>query len=147
MAEAAIDTTVLRRANVVLAGNRAAAKLMARRLSLLQRIEAKQVTALISNPLVHEYLEQLRPLQNEFIRTFLELVTNPGGKHAVMNWKVSWSGGDRDRARKCRYPAEDDHVLRTAIRGEPTTIFTEENRMLQAGYCVYQEFNVRIQAP
>ena len=145
--EVTLDTTVLRRANVELQGNRAAATLLARRLALLQRIRTRQICVLISSHLVEEYRQQLFPVQNDFVRAFIELATRPDGKHVVINWKVPWSGGDRSRARRCRYPTEDDHVLRTAIRDQPSVIYTEEGRMLNVDACVYREFRVHIQEP
>jgi hypothetical protein len=145
--EATLDTTVLRRANVALQGNRAAAALLARRLSLLQRIRLCEICVLVSPRLIREYREQLATPQNDFIRAFIELVTRPDGAHAVINWRVPWSGGDRSRVRRCRYPAEDDHVLRTAIRDQPTTIYSEEGRMLRADTCIYKEFRVHILEP
>jgi hypothetical protein len=147
MPEATIDTTVLRRANVPLVGNRASATLLARRLSLLQRIQRREITILLSERLLQEYREQLRIPLNDFVRTFLEIVTTPDGTHVLMNWKNPWSGGDRARARGCRFPQEDDHVLRTAIRGQRTAIYSEENRMLATDACIYREFRVHVQEP
>jgi len=145
--EVTLDTTVLRRANVSLEGDRAAAALLSRRLSLLRQICSKKLCVLISSRLAQEYREQLTSIQNEFVRAFLELVTTPDGTHVVMNWAAKWSGGERSRARGCRYPAEDDHVLRTAIRRQPTVIITEEGRMLRADACIYREFRVHIRQP
>jgi len=146
--EAAIDTNVLQKANVALNDpRRAAATLLARRLSLLRSISNKEISVLIGERLAHEYAQQLRTVNNDVVKTFVELVTQPNGKHVIFNWKAQWSGGERDRARKCRYPAEDDHVLRTAIRGDPSTIYTEEERMLKADACVYREFRVHISEP
>ncbi len=147
MPEAAIDTTVLRRANVPLVGNRASATLLARRLSLLQRIQRREITILLSERLLQEYREQLPVPLNDFVRAFLEIVTTPDGTHVLMNWKNPWSGGDRSRARGCRFPQEDDHVLRTAIRAQRTAIYSEENRMLATDACIYREFRVHVQEP
>jgi hypothetical protein len=147
MAEAALDTTVLQRANVELTPNREAASRLARRISLLRRISNGDLCVLISNRLAVEYSHQLRVIRNDVLKAFLELVTRPDGTHVVFNWKTPWSGADRSRARGCRYPQEDDHVLRTAIRGEPTVIYTEEDRMLRANDCVYRQFSVHILMP
>lgn len=145
--EAAIDTTVLQRANVPLTPDRVAATLLARRLSLLQSIFDNEICVLISRRLAHEYSQQLRVQKNEAVRAFIELVTRADGAHVIFNWLKQWSGRDRERARRCRYPAEDDHVLRTAIRGEPTVIYTEEERMLKVDACIYRQFRVHIKQP
>lgn len=145
--EVALDTTVLRRANVELEGTRAAATLMAKRLALLTRIRKGEISVLVSLRLVHEYLDQVRPSKNEYIRAFLEIVTRPDGKHVILNWKGRWSGGERARVARCRYPNEDHHVLRTAIRPDPSVIYSEEDRMLRADKCIYREFQVHIKKP
>lgn len=147
MPEAAVDTTVLRRANVPLVGNRASAALMARRLSLLQRVQRRELIILLSERLLQEYREQLRIPLNDYVRAFLECVTTPDGTRVLMNWKTPWSHGDRSRARGCRFPLEDDHVLRTAIRGRRTAIYSEERRMLATDDCIYREFRVHVQEP
>jgi hypothetical protein len=147
VSEAALDTTVLQRANVLITPTRAGAALLSKRLVLLQHICRHQVCILISWRLAHEYVRQLKTIKNEFVKAFIELVTRPDGKHVILNWKTPWSGSDRGRARDCRYPAEDDHVLRTAVRGHPTTVYTEEERMLKTDACIYQEFRVHIKEP
>jgi hypothetical protein len=63
------------------------------------------------------------------------------------NWKRRWSGADQEKARKCMYPREDDHVLRTAIKGNPTTIFSEEKAMLASDACIYRAFEVHVTDP
>lgn len=145
--QVALDTTVLRRANVTLTGDRAEANLMARRIDLLKRIHAKKACLLVSPTLVAEYMAQVMPPRNDFVRTTLELATKPDGQHIVANWKQSWSGGERGRARDCRYPEEDDHVLRTAIHDKTTTIYSEETRMVDADQCIYRKFRVHIRTP
>lgn len=145
--EVAIDTTVVFRSNVALTASRADARRLSRRLTLLRRIDRHEIVALISLSLLQEYVDHVVPAQNEFTKAFLELVASPDGSRVILNWKNSWSGGERSRARRCRYPVEDDHVLRTAIRTTPTTIYCEEARMLAADGCVYREFGVHILEP
>jgi hypothetical protein len=145
--EAALDTTVLRRANVPLQGTRADATLMAKRLALLRRIRTNEINVLVSQRLIQEYSDQLKTYQNEFVKTFMELATQPDGRHVILNWKDRWSGGDRERAARCRYPHEDNHVLRTAIRPNPSMIYSEEHRMLRADACIYRVFRVHILEP
>ena len=145
--EAAVDTTVLRLSNVLLVDGRENATRLKRRLSLLGRICKKEICILISVRLIHEYREQVILGQNEIVNAFIEIITRPDGEHVILNWKAPWSGGEREKARKCRYPEEDDHVLRTAIRGKRTTIYTEEVRMLNADACIYKKFRVHISEP
>ena len=147
MPEVTIDTTVIFRANVPLTGDRASARLLSKRLALLRRLQSRDLVAFMSPSLLDEYVRQILPAKNEVTKAFLDLVASPDGTRVIWNWKNSWSGGERARARACRYPAEDDHVLRTAIRDTPTTIYTEETRMLQANRCVYREFRVHIVEP
>lgn len=143
-ADCVVDTSVLQKANAPLSTQPRARSLFRRRLTLLERISRRELSVLISRQLIAEYDRQIREPRNEYIRAFLELVTDPS--KSIFNWHTPWSG-DRDNARKCRFPREDDHVLRTAICGGPSVIFTEEGRMLRADACIYHNFRVHIQEP
>lgn len=142
--EVAIDTTVLRRANVPLTQDRASKGAMSRRVRLLERIRRRDFVVLMSQRLADEYLDQISERNNDYIVGFFELMLN---KQFVINWEGRWAGGKRALARRCRFPPEDDHVLRTAIRPHRTTIYTEERRMLDADGCIYREFRVHISEP
>lgn len=93
--EIALDTTVLRRANVILVPGREDATLMGRRLSLLNHICSNNISILISASLIQEYQEQIRFAQNDFVKIFIDLVTRPDGIRVIRNWKTSWSGGKK----------------------------------------------------
>ena len=85
---------------------------------------------------------------NEFVRVFFDLVTapDPNPKRCITNW-APWPSGRSDRARRCRYPKHDDHLLRTAIRPKPTTIITEDKGLLETDRCIYLHFRVHIRLP
>jgi hypothetical protein len=84
----------------------------------------------VSKRLLQEYREQIPEPRNDKIRTLFELISIRSDR-VRFNWKPRWSRADREKARDCHYPREDDHVLRTAIRPHSTTtIVTEEKRML-----------------
>src|SRR5437764_2286759 len=139
-----VDTNVLQKANAPLEHEPKARRKIQHRLDLLKRIVAKEVKVLYSLRLMHEYRTQIPTPRNEYLRTFFEVLTAGGG--GLLNWRTPWKEG-RLAARECRYPGEDDHVLRTALHDEPTIIYTEEERMLCAGECIYRRLRVRIQDP
>lgn len=145
--EAVVDTTVIRRANVALSSGRGKATLLSKRLKLLCRIQENKLIVLISPRLLYEYKQQIKSPMNEFVRAFFELLAAPHGKSVITNWKRPWSGSDRAKAARCRFPNEDKHVLRTAVRGHRTTIYTEEGRMLITNACLYREFKVHVFSP
>ncbi len=136
-----VDTTVLQKANALITAPPGRNSLFARRIRLLDDIRQGQKTVLYSRRLLAEYERQVRTPRNDFVRLFFERLARPGG--AVYNW-ANWPSRDREKARECRYPQEDDHVLRTAISDRPTTIVSEEGRMVQAGACIYRHFRVHI---
>jgi hypothetical protein len=143
MPDVVIDTMIIQKANATLTKDPGAAKLFVRRIRLLQRIQTGELRALKSRTLIAEYRRQVREPRNDFVRAFLELIDHP--KRSLFNWKERWSGADREKARRCRFPREDDHVLRTAIREESvTTIYTEEGRMIGANECIYRAFGVHV---
>lgn len=139
--EVVIDTTILVAANQMLTAPPRANSRFRRRLDLLAKLRKGVITVLISERLLHEYKKQIPRPRNDFVDTFFKLLLDSGG--AIYNY-AQWRGGDRQKARNCRFPREDDHVLRTAWRDNPSTILTEEQRMLNADACIYREFRVHI---
>jgi len=117
---------------------------IAKRVSLLRRIGSGELTALISEPLLHEYRKQVRESKTDFVQAFIAIVSDP--QRRVFNW-APWSGGHREKAQKCRFPAHDIHVLRTAIRPNASAIVTEDYPMLKSHRCILREFRVSIVSP
>ena len=140
--ECVIDTTILQKANAPLTHAPRVRSLFVKRLRLLRRIASGHLKVLISRKLLSEYQRQIREPRNDHIMAFLALLDDP--TRAAHNWAKSWSGNHRQKARKCRYPREDDHVLRTAVGPKRSTIFTEEACMLAADECIYRNFRVHI---
>lgn len=142
--ECVIDTTVLQKANAPLTKAPRVGSQFLKRLQLLQRIQAGALLVLISPKLVAEYRRQIARPRNDFIGAFFAILEG----RAIPNWKHRWSGSEREKARRCAYPVEDDHVLRTAIRPQSTTlILTEETQMVDADECIYRHFRVHIANP
>lgn len=142
--ECVVDTSVLQKANAPLTQPRQGPD-FAKRLRLLKRIQVGELKVLISSHLFEEYQRQVSSPRNDFVKAFFELLGSPDRR--VSNWSP-WPSRDREKARKCRYPQEDDHVLRTARREDrSTTIICEERRMLLADACIYRKFRVHICRP
>ena len=142
--ECVIDTTVLHKANQPITTRPRKGSLFAKRIQLLNDIQKGKKAVLFSKQLLAEYVEQVRTPRNDYITAFFKILADPQG--GILNY-AQWPGRDREKARKCRYPKEDDPVLRTAIRPNASTIFTEEKRMLKADQCIYREFRVHIRDP
>ena len=143
--ECVVDTTVLQKANAPITKPVARGSKFARRLAVLRGIREGRIVALHSPRLIQEYEEHVKEPRNEFVRAFFELLNNVGRAtcNATYNWPP-WTGAVKEKARKCRFPREDYHVLRTAIRGTPSTIITEEERMLRTDACIYRELRVHV---
>lgn len=139
--ETVIDTSVLQKANAKITKPPKEKRLFAKRVRLLDEIQRGLRIVLISRALLAEYERKLPSPRNDYIKAFFELLADP--QRRTENYS-KWPGHLRKKARGCRYPVEDDHVLRTAIRPAPTTIVTEENRMLRADECIYRKFRVHI---
>ena len=139
--EIVIDTTVSQKANAPLTTTPRSHSDFAKRIRLIEDVLEGKKRVLYSWKLMDEYIRKLPSPRNDYIRLLFELLADP--KRRLENW-VNWPGRDREKARKCRYPEEDDHVLRTAIRPKRSTIITEESRMLVADECIYRNFKVHI---
>lgn len=141
-----IDTMVLRKANAPL-DNRPPkeGRAFAKRVALLRRIRGGELQVLISSQLMREYREQVLQPRNDVVTAFFALLDDPNRSRP--NW-APWSGGRKEQQNKCRFPGEDTHVLRTAhVEDEPSTIFSEESRMLKTDACIHRNFGVHIQDP
>jgi hypothetical protein len=142
--ECVIDTSVLQKANAPISTSPGVRSLFLKRLKLLSMIQTGDLVVLISKQLHSEYGRQVRSPRNDYVRAFFDLLDNPARR--IYNWEKHWAG-KRGQARSCRFPSEDDHVLRTAIRPHSTTIFSEEERMLAADACIYRKLRVHIWHP
>lgn len=147
--ECVVDTCVLQNANNLIDVSDLSSEsrsLFQNRLNLLSRIEAGHFVVLISPKLQSEYNRQIRSTKRDYVKAFFDILDDPS--RYVLNWEKHWSGGKRDLAHsRCKFPPEDDHVLRTAIRPHPTTIFSEESRMLVTDRCIYRNLRVHIRLP
>lgn len=139
--ERVIDTTVLQKANAPISAPPRRNSRFVRRLRLLDSVRAGRITVLCSERLLREYKEHVKLPRNDFVKSFFDILLDPG--RAVYNW-AKWSGQEWEKARQCRFPREDYHVLRTAIRPHATTIVTEENRMLETDALLYRVFRVHV---
>lgn len=136
---------VLRKANAPLVETPREGAMIRRRLDLLTRILEGRLQLLLSGRLLIEYKQQLRSPRNDHVRALFEIIDR--ADRVVWNWRKPWSGAERDKASRCRFPQEDQHVLRTAVRDTTTTIYTEERRMLRVDDCIHRSFRVHINAP
>jgi hypothetical protein len=141
-----LDTRVVRGANAPLErGDPAPASRFAKRVALLRHIMAGRFVVLISSRLLREYRQQVPQARSIFVVQFFALLDRPGA--AEVNWQRRWRS-EKDDARRCRFPVEDDHVLRTAIRtAGKSTVYTEEHRMIVTDACIHRRFGVRIHEP
>lgn len=121
------------------------------RWALLRSIVEGRRRALVSSRLLHEYQARVKPPRNDLTRAFVELaeraLTLGRGEAFTHNWASPWDGSRRDAMNRCRFPPEDEHVLRTAVRDGGSTIFTEEERMLRTNGCLYRRLDVRVAEP
>lgn len=141
-----IDTMVLRKANAALTKQPRQHRDFAKRLALLSRIQQAELQVLYSQKLLHEYRQQIEEPRNDFVKSFFELLLDPA--KAKLNYHKPWSGKERQAERDCRFPPEDGHVLRTAVLpNQPSTIFSEEERMLSTDACLYRHFSVHVLNP
>lgn len=139
-----VDTCVLQKANApIVVGVKGHSK-FSKRLKLLSRLSRGHLTVMISAKLIAEYRRNVPEPRNDFVRAFFELLAKPSG--AVVNW-CRWSGQHRSYARGCRFPHEDDHVLRTAICDSGSTILSEEDRMLVTDACIHRKLRVHVVDP
>ena len=135
---------VLQKANALLTREPRAARRFARRVRLLQEIQQGRWIVLYSDKLLAEYLRQVPSPRNDFVKTFLAIISNRAMGMTQKNWP-RWPGGLQERMRNCRYPSHDKHVLRTAYtEGTRSTLVSEEQAILSSRNCILRVFDVAI---
>jgi hypothetical protein len=145
MRSCVVDTMVLQKSNAPLENTPRANRQFSKRVELLASVVSGEQRLLYSAKLIQEYSRQVAEPRNDFVRLFLQLLTDGG--NAVANWP-KWPSGIRDKMFRCRFPAEDEHVLRTAwLPGERSTLYTEEGRMLNCRACILRTFGVDTENP
>ena len=145
--ECVIDTTVLRKANAPLSRAPKERSKFRVRLRLLSKVRNGELIVLVSPRLLDEYQRQILSPRNDLIRAFFVVLSRQGPGGAVPNWATPWGGSERSKASKCRFPHEDTHVLRTAVRPNQSWIATEEDRMLRTDACIHRTFAVHVVSP
>jgi len=138
-----IDTMVLRKANAKIDTAPRESSQFQKRINLLILLASGEMTVLYSERLITEYQQQVQEPRNDFVKAFLELLTHTTSQP---NWDENWTV-NKQKARHCRFPPEDDHVLRTAIHPDGSTIFSEEDRMLVTDACIHRTLDVHVKAP
>jgi hypothetical protein len=134
-----LDTNVLQKANATISTEPRHNSKFVRRVDLLQRVAEGTFVVMYSARLIGEYDRHIKEPRNDYVKAFLEILS----KSAERNWHGVWRS-DREAARKCKYPAHDDHVLRTAIHPEGCHLFSEENGILASAACIKSKFDVSI---
>lgn len=137
-----VDTCILQKANAMITVEPGAYSDFRRRVALLLTFVNGTNIALFSDAIVREYEERVKEPRNDYVRLFFELVTAPGSG-AMASWAPRWRG-DRDVARRCRFPKHDDHLLRTAVPKAPAVIYTEEAALVRTDACVHRRLQVHI---
>lgn len=141
--ECVIDTDVLQKANAPILSP--PGPMFRRRVALLARIRNGQLVVLMSARVLAEYGQKVREPRNDYVKLFLELASDP--RRARMNWVRHWSGKYRSYVSKCRFPHHDLHLLRTAVRPNGATIYTEEGPLLRTDQCIHRYLRVHVAEP
>lgn len=143
--ECVIDTGIIQKTNATITTDPAAASHFLKRVRLLSRVHAGQIKPLVSKRLLAEYAKQVEKPRNETVRLFFETLDKPDG--AIWNWRTPWSRGQAAQARRCRFPKEDVHLLRTALRDHGGLILSEEARVLACDKALHLHFGVHTSLP
>lgn len=139
----ALDTQILRLANLHPDSPRSRRHVARRRFSIIKKVHDGKAKLLLSPLLVKEYESKIpRPL-NDFVSWVLEITTQNHGGSVEWNWVRQRE--IRVDARKCRFPSEDYTLLRTAkLQSSRSYILTEERRQLRAARCCLRRMNIDI---
>jgi len=129
MRECVVDTMVLRKANAVIQSTPTQTRDFAKRILLLQNLRTGEFRLLFSKKLLSEYRSQVLEPRNDYVKAIFDLMTLVPG-----NARHNWAPRKQivQTMQDCRFPAEDEHLLRTAaLDDDISVLFTEEGRIMQ----------------
>jgi len=139
MADSVIDATVVAFAN----GNIAARKqgnAFDRRLEAIEQVVNGQRRLRYNSKLLREYQNLIQEHRNDVIDLFFIVLAD----RAVLVRGNTLSRQHYGRARTCRWPAHDQHLLAAALGGDEPTIFVTEARLAQCAAQILARFTIRV---
>jgi hypothetical protein len=140
MPECVFDTSFVRLANDSLFGEKRG-NLLNRRLTPLRQAVAAKSHLRYNRKLLGEYSMQIRERHNDVVEQFFALLDSP---QATLVRKNALSRQDNAKARLCRWPVHDQHVLAAAIGGDDVVIHVTEGALGACSKAVKRVFGFQI---
>jgi hypothetical protein len=140
MADSVIDTSVVSMANGQIAGRRRG-NVLDRRLSAIEDVAYGRRRLRYNPKLLVEYQRIVRAYRNDVIELFFIALT----ERAVFVRRNTLSRQDNAKARKCKWPGHDQHLLAAAVGGIQPTIFVTESHLHACAASVLACFAVHVE--
>jgi hypothetical protein len=140
MADSVIDTSVVSMANGQIAGRRQG-NALDRRLLAIEDVAYGRRRMRYNPRLLVEYRRIVRIYRNDVIELFFTALT----ERAVFVPRNTLSRQDNAKARKCKWPGHDQHLLAAAVGGIQPTIFVTEADLHACAASVLAYFAVHVE--
>jgi hypothetical protein len=111
-----------------------------RRISIICEIKNGSYTVRYNSRLLGEYNNLVKVHRNDWIAVFFQILAD-GATFVNRN---NFNAAELAKARKCRWPLHDQHVLVAAINGTKSIVFVTESTLGRSAAKVLQHFRVRI---
>jgi hypothetical protein len=140
MADSVLDATVVAFGNGDIAARRPG-NLFDRRLTAIEQVASGLRRLRYNTRLLGEYTQLIQERRNDVIELFFTALDD---ERSVLVKRNTLSRQDYARARKCRWPTHDQHLLAAAVEGNDPTIFVTESRHVQRAAKILTCFAVHI---
>jgi len=141
MNDGVLDTTVVACANCDLRA-RTQGNSLNRRAALIERCVTGSLRVLYNKVLLQEYKNHIREHRNDLIESFFAVLDSAT---AFLVRRSTLSRQDYNRARACRWPSHDQHLLAAALGGVRASIYVTEQALSRCAESIRREFRVRVE--
>lgn len=139
MADSVLDATVVAFANGDIAARRPG-NVFDRRLAAIEQVAHGRRRLRYNQKLLGEYQQVIQERRNDVIDLFFSVLADRSFRVRAN----TLSRQDHAKAKKCRWPSHDQHLLAAAVGGDRPTIFVTESRHAACAAKILSCFGVHI---
>jgi len=139
MPDSILDATVVAFANGNIAA-RAKGNAFDRRLAAIEQVAYGHRRLRYNQKLLREYQQVIKEYRNDVVDLFFTVLTD----RSILVRTNTLSRQDYARAKKCRWPSHDQHLLAAAMGGDEPTIFVTESRHAVCAAKILARFGIHI---
>jgi hypothetical protein len=141
MPDCVLDTTVIAFANGDINGRKPGNKLD-KRLSVIEKVGSGHWRIRYNSKLLAEYGAHVTVRRNDVIELFFAVLES--SRSVFVRRSTLPSHSYEIAAKKCRWPAHDQHLLAASLDGDSPSLFVTDKALVRCAALVFKHFDIRV---